>query len=79
MYTLSTGLMSHRLLILSLSTGLVSACGEASDVAPYTPNVADYAGCITPSHVSQADLNRTVLEFYRYWKEVYVTPAGSTC
>lgn len=50
--------------------------GDDSDV--YMPNVDDYSGPIKPSHVSQDELDETVLDFYRYWKDEYVKPAGST-
>lgn len=69
--------LSSPFILLSTFLGL-TACSETDDAAPFTPNVADYTGTIKPSHVSQADMDAVVLDFYRYWKTAYVTPAGST-
>lgn len=51
---------------------------ESSDSDTFTPDVDDYRGCIKPNHVSEQELNATVLDFYHYWQQEYVRPAGST-
>lgn len=44
----------------------------------YIPDVNDYAGCIRPNNISQAEMDSIVLDYFNYWKEAYLTPAKST-
>lgn len=37
-----------------------------------------YSDCIKPTNVSQFQMDSTISQFYWYWKDKYVEPAGST-
>jgi endo-1,4-beta-D-glucanase Y len=48
---------------------------------PFPQNLS-YPGCIKPSHVTQADINNSIMRYYDHWKSIYVkqssgvTPGG---
>jgi endo-1,4-beta-D-glucanase Y len=59
-----------------------SSLQNGATIARPFPQNLNYNGCIKPSHVTQADINNSIISYYEYWKNTYVkqsngvTPGG---
>ncbi|MBU6950982.1 glycosyl hydrolase family 8 [Hahella sp. HN01] len=52
-----------------------SLAQQAQAARPF-PQALEFAGKIKPDHVSQAQMNAKVAQFYDYWKSAYVKPSN---